>query len=799
MESFLHDLRGAIRSLRWSPGVALAATATLAIGIGGLCALFAVVDLTLLRPLPVAHEEEMLRLREGVRQPDGTIDSVNVVGPHFQEIAAQTRTLSSLVAMSARAVALTGGDVPLHVEAATVSPRTVQTLGIPLVAGRAFTDEEEQLGAASPAVLIGESLARAQFGDASIAPGRKIALDGRSRQVVGVLPAWFRFPYHAQAWLPVVPSGSSADDYAVFARMAPGVSIAQVQAELNAIARRMPARVPGTFPGYTLAATPMRESLVDGEHRVALAMLGVLGAFLLLACANVATLLLARSAARRKEIALRAALGATRARQIRQLLLEASLIALAGAALGVLLAMAAAPAALQLAPGNLTRQLGLAELRLDWRVLSFALGCCVLAALAAGVAPALQASRPDLNDVLKDGAGAGSSERSHRPLHLLTIAQTALAFALLTGGALVIEDFRALSLRPAGFEPHQLIAAEITLPEQRYPGGPRRAAFVAELQRSAAALPGVEAAAITSVNPFGGGTWSAPMVALGQDESQARSVNHRLITPGLLATMRIPLVRGRDFTAADGPGATPVVIVSNHLARRLWPAGSALHEQVRSARAGSPPLTVVGVAGDVLDEGDLRDAWYLPYAQKADTGAAETFWLMARSPAGDLERPLRRLVASIDPQLAIDRVVAMDSMRADALARPRLGAFAVALFSAFGLLLAALGTFGVISFTMAQRRREMGIRLALGATARRIVGLVLRRGLSLAFAGQCIGAVAALALHAMLRDHLTAVTGAQPLLYGAVAVILALAAGAAASIAARRSSSVDPAEVMRST
>lgn len=799
MDSFLHDLRGAIRSLRRSPGVALAAIATLAVGIGGLCALFAVVDLTLLRPLPIAHEEEMLRLREGVRQPDGTVDSVNVVGPHFQEIAAQTRTLSALVAMSARAVALTGGDVPLHVEAATVSPHALQTLGIPLIAGRAFTDAEEQLGASSPAVLIGESLARAHFGDASTAPGREIVLDGRSRQVIGVLPAWFRFPYHAQAWLPVVPSASSADDYAVFARMAPGVSLAQVQAELNAIAQRMPARVPGTFPGYTLIATAMRESLVDGEHRVALAMLGVLGAFLLLACANVATLLLARSAARRKEIALRAALGATRARQIRQLLLEASLVAVAGAALGTLLAMAAAPAAVQLAPGNLTRQLGLADLRLDWRVLSFALGCCVLAALAAGVAPALQASRPDLNDVLKEGAGAGSSRKSHRPLHLLTIAQTALAFALLTGGGLIVEDFRALSLKPAGFEPHQLIAAEITLPEQRYANGPRRAAFVADLQSSAATLPGVEAAAITSVNPFGGGTWSAPMLALRQDESQARSVNHRLITPGLLAAMRIPLLRGRDFSAADAAGATPVVIVSSRLARRLWPGGDALHEQVRSARAGSPALTVVGVAGDVLDDGDLRETWYLPYAQKADTGAAETFWLLVRSPARDLERPLRRLVASIDPQLAIDRIVPMDSMRADALVRPRLGALAVGLFSAFGLLLAALGTFGVISFTMAQRRREMGVRLALGATALRIAALVLRRALSLAVAGQCIGAIAALALHATLRDHLTAVTGAQPLLYAAVALLLTLAASGAASIAARRSSSVDPAEVMRST
>ena len=797
MDSFLQDLRSALRSLRRTPGVALAAVATLAVGIGGLCAIFGVLDVTLLRPLPVAHEEEMLRIREGTRQPDGTVDEVNVAGAHFGELQTQARTLSSLSAMSARSVALTGGEVPEHVEAALLSPGSLRTLGIALLAGRPFTDAEERLGTASGVVLIGESLARARFGEAAAAVGREIALDGASRRVVGVLPGWFRFPYHAQAWLPVVPSAASADDYAVFARRAKGASLQQVRAELQAIAGRMPSRVPGTFAGYALVATPMRESLIDGEHKVALALLGVLGAFLLLACANVATLLLARSAARQKEIAVRAALGATRGRQVRQLLLEASLIALAGAALGTWLAVFAAPTVLQLAPGNLTRQLGLGGVPIDWRVLCFALGCGVLAALAAGVAPALQASRPDLREVLSEGGGAGSSARAHRPLQALVVAQTALAFALLTGGGLVIEDFRELSKQAPGFDPRQLVSAQITLPEQRYPDAQRRIAFVTGLQRSAAAIPGVEAAAITSVNPFGGGTWSAPVLTLGEDDAQARSVNHRLITPGLLAAMRIPLLRGRDFTDADGPGSQRVVLVSSHLAKRLWPGRDALQQQVRVARAGAPWLTVVGVVGDVLDEGGLRDTWYLPYAQNAATGAAEWFYLMARSPARDLELPLRRAVAAVDPELAVDRIAPMESIRGEALSRPRLGAAAVALFGGFGVLLAALGTFGVISFTLAQRRREMGVRMALGATAPRILLLVLRRGLVLALAGECIGALLALLLDGALRSHLTALSGAQPLLYGAVALLLLASAAAAALLPARRASSLDPAEVLR--
>jgi putative ABC transport system permease protein len=797
MDSLLHDLRSALRSLRRSPGVALAAVLTLAVGIGGLCAIFGVLDLTLLRPLPVAHEEEMLRLREGVRQPDGTVDAVNVSGAHFNELRAQVRTLSALTAQSGRGMAVTEGDVPQQVSTALLSPGSLQTLGIALRAGRTFTGAEEQLGSAAGVALIGEGLARTRYGDAAAALGREISLDGTSRRVVGVLPSWFRFPYHAEVWVPVVPSAASADDYAVFGRMAKGVSLAQVRAELEAIARRMPALVPGTFAGYQLVAIPMRESLIDGEHKVALALLGVLGAFLLLACFNVATLLLARSAARSKEIAVRAALGATRARQARQLLLEAGMIALAGATLGVWIAAVAAPAAIQLAPGNLTGQLGLSGLQLDWRVLAFALGCGVLAALVAGVAPALQSTRPDLTEVLKQGGGAGSSARSHRSLHALVVTQTALAFTLLVGGGLVMEDFRQLSQSATGFEPRHLTAAELSLPEQRYPDAARRLAFVSELQRSAAALPSVEAAGITSVNPFGGGTSSAPMLTLGEDESAARSVNHRLVTPGLFAAMRIPLLRGRDFTAADGPASERVAIVSSHLAQRLWPGGDALQKQVRSARPGAPWMTVVGVVGDVLDEGDLRDTWYLPYAQNAASGAAEWFYLMVRSPAPDLERTLRKLVAAVDPQLAVDKVSAMESMRGDALARPRLGAGAVAVFAVFGLLLAALGTFGVISFTVAQRRREMGVRMALGATAPGIVRLVLRRGLVLAAAGIGLGLIGALALDGALRSHLTALTGGQPLLYAAVGLLLLTAAAAAALVPARRASSVDPAEVMR--
>jgi predicted permease len=484
-------------------------------------------------------------------------------------------------------------------------------------------------------------------------------------------------------------------------------------------------------------------------------LLGVLGAFLLLACANDATLLLARSTARAKELAVRAALGATRGRILRQLLAETSLLALGGGAAALALTLFLEPSLMTLVPANLSGQLGLSGLRLDPRVLGFTLAISLLAALAAGLAPALHASRPALAAVLRDGGGAGRSAAAQRPLRALVVGQIALAFTLLTGAGLVIEDFRLLARSELGFQAGGLWMARIELPPERYAGAAERLAFAGKLRRGAEAIPGVEAAGLTSVNPLAGATWSASAIALGQEEGATQDVNHRLITPGLLAAMRIPLLRGRDVSDADAAGAERVVIVSRHLAFRLWPGGAAVGKKIRSARPGAPWMTVVAIAGDVRDQGDLADTWYLPWAQNAGSGAAATIHLMR--------------------------------------------AGAVALFAAFGLLLAALGTYGVVSFTMAQRTAEIGLRLALGAEQASIQRLVLGQTLLLACAGVGSGLVAALALHGVLRSRLVEVQGAHPLLYAAVALLLLLVALAAAALPARRASAIEPAEALRAS
>src|SRR5262249_24152469 len=440
---------------------------------------------------------------------------------------------------------------------------------------------------------------------------------------VGVLPPGFRFPYRADVWLPARIDPASPDDYTEFARLAPGRGLEQARDELAAIASHMRERDPRTFPGYGILVQPLRSRLVGDQDRVALALLLVLGLFLLLACVDLAMLLLARSVARQHEFAVRSALGASRLRQIRQLLTETALLSLLGGALGVLLSWEFGPALWGLVPSNLSEQLGLSEAPFDPRVLAFATAVSLGSALLSGTLPALQASRPDLEALLRGAPQGTDPQGRRRLLDGFVVAQIALAAVLLSGAGLVIENFRLLSRIEIGFDEQQLLTGEIELPRDRYADGARRAALVEQLAPRLAALPGVSSAAVVTTNPLRGTTWSAALLAEGQEELQAASVYHRLVTPGLLGTMRIPLLRGRDFAAGDGPDAPPVAIVSARLAARLWPGQDALGKRLRVARQGSPWRTVIGVAADLRERFDLREAWYLSYAQNAASPAAE--------------------------------------------------------------------------------------------------------------------------------------------------------------------------------
>jgi putative ABC transport system permease protein len=609
-----------------------------------------------------------------------------------------------------------------------------------------------------------------------------------------VMPTAYRFPYEAEVWMPFQPDSASNDDFAVFARLAPGATLAQARAELNAIAARLP-RDARTPEGYGVEVAPLRESLLGNDDRVAVALLAVLALFLLLACANVATLLLARSAARQKEFAIRSALGASPLRQARQLLTESATLALLGGALGLVFAFYTAPLLGLLVPGTLSLQLGMQEAALDARVPLFAFAIAVVTALLAGVAPAAQASRADVQEVLKGAAPGADPLRRRRLLGSFVTGQIALGVLLLCGAGLVIENFRLLYRKPTGLLERGLYTAELVLPDRRYLDGPSRLRLVEQLRSRLAALPGVESAGFTLINPLRRATWAAPVAVEGR-EAATEMVNHRLITPGLLATMGVPLLRGREFADQE---PVPAVVVSARLAARLWPGLEPLGRRVRIAREGRPWMTVVGVAADVRDSGEVHETWYLPYAQNAGSPAAAEMNLMLRSPLGEeaVSRAARKALAEVDPLLSLARFAPMDRVRAENLAPDRLGAAMVSMFAALGLLLAAVGTSGVVAYAVARREREIGIRMALGAAPRDVLRLLLREGLHRALAGVALGLIATLALHRVLVARLPEVGGADLPLFAGVALLFIAVATLATWLPGRRAMGIDPAVSLR--
>lgn len=799
MNGFLFDLRLAARSLRRNGGFTAAAVLTLSLGIGGTCAIFGVLDAVFLRALPFEREDALVRLRDFSKAPGGAISPVNINGRHFLEIAAQAKSFAGISGQRGRSATLTGDDVPRRVEAVLLSPGSLGILGVRPVMGRDFVPSEEREGENAGVALISTRLWHDALGADPQALPSTLQLDGRTTRIVGVLPAGYRFPYDADVWLPGRVDGGSPDDYAVFARLAPGVSLDRARSELAAIASRMRERDPQTYPGYGIVAAPLRESLVGDQDRMALALLVVLALFLLLACIDVTLLLLARSVSRQQEFALRSALGASRARQVRHLLSEALLLASLGGTLGVLLAAQFGSVLWALVPTNLSEQLGLTEVPLHPRLLAFALAVVLCSTLLAGSLPALQGSRPDLDALLRGAPQRTDPGGRRRLMSAFVAGQIALAVLLLSAAGLVIENFRLLRRGQLGFDERQLLTAEIELPRSRYARGARRAAFVDQLVARLSASQGVAGAGIITMNPLRSTTWSAPLIAEEQDESQAASVYYRLVTPGLLAAMRIPLIRGRDFSAADGPDAPPVAIVSARLAARLWQGKDPLGQRLRLARAGAPWRTIVGVVGDLRERFDVREAWYLPYAQNASSPAAEVLELMVRSSDGPspLASAVRAAVAALDPSLALADVNTMQEVRATTLSQERVAAQTVSVFAALGLVLAAVGTYGVMAYAVARRTRELAIRVALGAQPRAVVHLVLGQGLALGLFGVTAGLLAAAALRGLVASRLTESAASDPRVYLAVSALLLGVAAAATWIPARRALRVDPARALR--
>jgi putative ABC transport system permease protein len=792
ISSLWQDLRYALRGLRKSPGFAAAAIATLALGIGGNVGVFSIVDRVVLRALPFPHADRLVRLHDTVLAPGGQVYRSNVLPARWTAVAQSAHAFDRVTAQRAENLTWIGGEAAAPLSGASISAGTLPLLGISPALGRAFTSEEERLGGASGVALVSTRFWRRYLGERREAVGAPLRLADGTRTVVGVLPDGFQFPYRADVWLPLAIDPSDRRDLLTIARLAPGATPESANAEMASLARRLEAADPSAR-GRALDVMTLKKDLLRDEERIPLALLAGTAFLLVLACANLAALLLSRSVARQREMAIRAALGAARARQVRQLVVESLLLALLGGALGLLLAWASGSSLAALVPRVLGEELRFRASEMTLPLVLFSLGLSAATGVLFGLVPAWRAARAEPAPALAASGGRSSSfsRENRRLLSGFVVGETALATVLLAGAALMFADLVSRERRDLGLSAPGLLSMEVPLAGTAGESADLRRRTVSGILREVAAVPGVRSAAATTINPFWGGTWAigiAPDGGVGP-QGELASAHFRLVTPGLLRTLQTPLFSGRDVAATDAEGSPEVAIVSRHLARRFWDARDPVGQRIVRRRADGRlvRVEVVGVAGDVRDAGDLEDAVYLPFAQFASLAGADSVYVMVRGPAssGSWIRDSVRAVGRVDRRLAVAEAETMDRLYARSLAQSRLGTGILAAFAAFGLLLAGIGIFGVVAFTAAQRRAEIGIRIALGAGPAQIRALVRGHGLRLAALGSGAGLVLALALNRLLSRALHDFP-ADPRLPAAVALLLLAVALAASEIPARR-------------
>jgi len=803
MTTLIQDLRYALRSLARNPGFAAAAIATLALGIGGNCAIFGVVNALLFRPLPFPEPERLVRLLDATTTPSGQTSTGNLLPWKLEGIATQTRVFDRVTAQRVERLTLTGSGDPSRIDGASVSPGSLDLLGVTPALGRPFTREEEQSGDASGVALVSHRLWQTRYGADPSLVGRPILLDGRPTVVVGVLPAGFDFPYRADVWLPLTIDPSDWRDLLSIARLAPGRTLADARAQAPAISRRLEQEDPAGNRGGALEILSLHDNLVRQEDRVPLLLLAAMGSFLLLACANLANLILARSTARQRETAIRAALGASRSRQVRQFLTESLTLSFLGAGAGLLLAGWMSRPLDALMPRVLLEELPVGRGGLDLRLLVFAAAAAVVTAALCGLAPALSSVAQDIGPILKAGGRTASGGgENRRLLSGFIVIQVAISTILLVGAFSMLRGFQQARVRSLGLDPKNLLHAELELPPARYSSGALRVAAVTEILRRVEAVPGVSSAAATSVNPLWGGTWGMGIApdSLAGDPREYRSVNVRLVTPGLLRTMGTALLSGRDVAETDREGSPPVAIVSRRMARRMWGEADSLGQTIARRSAGQPVrMQVVGLAADVADAGEMDETVYLPYRQLSNAADAEAMHLMVRGELGrrGFAADIARAVHAIDPGLALAEVSPMEKLYAESLSQQRLGTLVLAAFGAFGLALASIGTYGATAFRVGRRRGEIGIRLALGAGAASIERLFVREGFRLSAAGGLLGIGVSELLRPMATRSLGAGFAGSPWLDAAVVALLAAVGVFASWLPARQAAHGDPLHSLR--
>jgi putative ABC transport system permease protein len=807
MEGFFQDFRYGVRRLLRSPGFSALVIVTLALGIGANTAIFSVVNALLLRPLPYRASQELVTIEHFY--PSLNSMHAPVSAPGFTRYRDDTHSFSQVAVQSGWGVNMTGIGEPERLNGSRVSADYFRVYGVEAARGRTFTADEDVPGK-NREVVISDALWRRRFGGDQNVVGRSVSLNGEPYQIIGVLPPTFSafFNNQAEIFTPLaltaeqLSAGFTNEYLSLTARVKPGVTVAAAQVEMKQFADRLKKDSPDDFPpDWTLAVTPLNEKATGPIRTPLLILLGSVGMVLLIACANVANLLLARAAGRLKEVSVRLAMGAKRWQLIRQLLTESMLLGVIGGTVGLGVALAGVKALVAAAPPQLS---ALGTVTIDSKVMLFTLLVSVGTGFLFGLAPALQSTRANMNDTLREGGRGAAADRSgHRLRRIFVVAELALALTLLAGAGLLIKSFQRLSHLNPGFNPEHLLTLNLSLPRAKYPSDTAQIQFFDRALAAMATSRGVKSVAAVSEMPFAGG-WSTSSFSVEgytpPERSQGPWGDIRIVNENYIEAMDIPLRSGRFFTANDRQGSQSVAVIDEVMAQKFWPNANPIGKRLTFDEPSDSAdwIQVIGVIGHTAQEAldaEKRIQLYLPYRQ---TGSGNL--TIAVRTAGDptaVIPDIRRAVQSVDPDQPLARIETMTNMLSQSVGQRRLSTVMLGLFAGLALLLSALGIYGVIAHSVTQRTQELGVRMALGAARRDVLSLVMLQGARIAGVGLVLGMAGAFGLTRLMSSQLFQVNATDPVTFVSVAALLVTVALVATLLPALRASRLDPVQALR--
>jgi putative ABC transport system permease protein len=802
MTNLWQDVRYGVRSLLKKPGFAFVAVLTLALGIGANSTIFSFVNAVLLRPLPYANPERLVALDENSSKQG--VAAMGVSFPNFLDWREQNHVFEGIAAYGEDTYTLSGGGEPEQVPGARISSGLFEILGIQPMMGRTFRAEEDS-PTNDTVVILSYGLWQRRFAGNPNILGQSISVGNRPHTIIGVMPAGFRFPEVADMWRPLALDTTmwTRNDHGLsaIARLKPNVTLEQAQGDMIAVARHIEEQNPVTNEGFGVTVSNLRDQLVGDYRKALMILLGVVSFVLLIACANVANLLLARSVGRQKEIAIRATLGASRWRIVRQLVTESLLLSAIGGVLGLVLAVWGIDLLLAAIPIEFPFWM---KFSLDGRVVGFTVVISMLTGVVFGLAPAIQASKIELNETLKEGGRNAGAATGHRRLRsLLVVSELALSLVLLTGAGLMMQSFMRLQRVNSGVNPNNVLTLAVPLPKAKYEEEEKRRAFFQQLIERVRSVPGVESAGAVSNLPLGGSRWGRSLTVEGRpvlSVGEAPVINHCVITPDYFRSMGIPLLTGRDFNETDNKDSLKVTVIDERLAREYWPNESPVGKRIRFGppESNEPWHTIVGVVGEVRHQRldmSTRKSIYIPFQQLPIREM--TITVRAAGDPLSLVGAVRNQVRALDADQPVTNVRPMTEVISRSVWQPRLYAILFGVFAVVALVLSSVGIYGVMSYAVTQRTHEIGIRMALGARQSDVLRMVVGQGLILTLFGIALGLLGAFGVTRVMSSLLFGVTATDPVTFLSVSLLLGCVALLACYIPARRATRVDPMTALR--